>query len=81
MWKPNLECTLTLKRMFKESIERRAFFEEASRKLSDIGVNSEMRQNRMRYYRDSINRHKHRAYAAFVELTLRKIYIKRTVDL
>jgi len=67
--------------MLKESRERRAFFEESYRKLLDLGINSDIRRNKMRYYRDSINRHKYIAYAAFVELTLRKIYTTRTVDL
>jgi hypothetical protein len=80
MWKPYLECTLTLERIWKESLQRGAKFEVEYGKLCERQC-PEHKIKRMRYLRENILRFKYRAQTAFLELATRKHYRSRIIDL
>lgn len=80
MWKPYLECTLTLERIWKEGLKRGAKFEGEYRKLCERQC-SEPKIKRMRYLRENIIRFKYRAQTAFLELATRRQYRIRTFEL
>jgi len=69
-----LECTLTLKRIFNESIDRGMKFEKEYRKISENIYHTEKEFNKLRYLKDSMIRCKYRALSAQIELVKRNIF-------
>jgi len=69
-----LECTLTLKRIFNESIDRGIKFEKEYRALTETIYHphdSGLMVNKLRYLKDNMIRCKRRALGAQIELQKR----------
>ena len=73
-WSASLECSVTLKRVYNENIQRRNKFKAEYDRLSCQPYRAEDGEKvykRIRYLKENMNRFQDRAHRAIIELAMR----------
>jgi len=76
-WYPNLECTLTLKRIYNESVQRRNYFQAEYDMLSSSSYrpeDGEKVHKRLRFLKENLIRFQDRAQKSIYEIGMRKFH-------